>query len=313
MGYAILQRLLISPGLLCPCCSALCLDAFSFKNLIYLGIQLGNYWGKHGFHVVFVFTLSVDTFCPSKSQWLNEEAFDPGDDKWNHLVCQTRNGLSCDERMVMNFFCLPYPCSPSPHPSSFPAFVRGRSALFPWPVALHFHIQDCRSAVPAFAHPALNPSEPGGHRVILRLAPTWRDRVWACFSFHSMVLRVSSSQPREGKPPPRFSQTTKLRRCLLSVTTEERQIWAVPKRQGPLVPAPLRSRILLVRLLSCSRSKAENPFRHSACPSGAPEDEVKGREPITRDWPALFPKKCSLTSSWPSGFYKLKERELQNC
>lgn len=284
---------------------------FFFQEFDILGDTIGKLLGRTWFSCCF-FTLSVDTFCPSKSRWLNEEAFDPGDDKWNHLVCQTRNGVSCDERMVMNFFCLPYPCSPSPHPSSFPAFVRGRSALFPWPVALHFHIRDCRSAVPGFAYPALNPSEPGGHRVILRLAPTWRDRVWACFSFHSMVLRVSSSKPREGKPPPRFSQTTKLR-CLLSVTAEERQIWAVPKRQGPSVPAPLWSRILLVRLLSCSRSKAENPFRRSAGPSEAPEDEVKGQEPVTRDWPALFSKKCSLTSSWPSGFYKLKERELQNC
>lgn len=53
--------------------------------------------------------------------------------------------------------------------------------------------------------------------------------------------------------------------------------------------------------------RQKSPSRPSACPSETPEDEVKGQEQVTHDCPDLLPKKCNLTSSWPSGFYKLKE------
>lgn len=46
-------------------------------------------------------------------------------------------------------------------------------------------------------------------------------------------------------------------------------------------------------------AKQRNPTRCSAHPCTVPEGEVKGRDAVDR-------KKCSLPSSWPSGFYKLR-------
>lgn len=67
--------------------------------------------------------------------------------------------------------------------------------------------------------------------------------------------------------------------------------------QGPLVAAPLWPHTLVLCLLPCGGDQAEDPSRHSACPSEILEEEAKGQEPVTRDWPVPFPKKCSLTSS----------------
>lgn len=217
----------------------------------------------------------------------------------------------------MNFFLLPLTLFSLSASVLLPHFHTWQSHFVPLIGGLTFWCTRlCRSAVPGFAYPALTPGEPGGHHAIFKTCSYPETGFELASLFTPGSWESPASSPEKGNHQlvsPKLPNREGVHSVSPLMESRSEQLWNGKVLWYPLPSDTLWSRTLLVRLLSCSGSKAENPSRRSACPSETPEDEVKGQEPVTQNWSALLPKKCSLTSSWPSGFYKLRERELQNC